>query len=70
MAKDILFEIQELSNDPRFIDLTGSKFGLLQVIGYVGRKPGGALWLCSCDAARYAHHLRLQGVFSGVVFMV
>ena len=49
MAKDILFEIQELSNDPRFIDLTGSKFGLLQVIGYVGRKPGGALWLCSCD---------------------
>lgn len=49
MAKEVLFEIVAVSKDPRFIDLTGTRAGMLYVVGYVGRNLGGTLWLCRCD---------------------
>lgn len=35
--------------NPRFIDLSGQRFGRLTVIGYVGSRTGYALWLCNCE---------------------
>jgi hypothetical protein len=39
-----------IPTDPRFIDLTGKRFGRLVVIEYLGRpKPSRHMWLCKCD---------------------
>lgn len=35
--------------DPRFIDLTGRRFGRLLVAGYAGRSGRMHRWSCSCD---------------------
>lgn len=33
----------------KYIDITGQRFGKLQVIKYYGKSKKGALWLCKCD---------------------
>lgn len=35
-----------------FIDLTGQRFGRLQVVERIGTKDGHPLWLCACDCGR------------------
>lgn len=40
----------EKPSDPRFIDLTGQRFGRLTVVEYAGQPTGRATaWLCRCD---------------------
>lgn len=34
---------------PAFIDLSGERYGRLQVIKRIGTKQGSPLWLCNCD---------------------
>lgn len=38
----------------KIIDLTNRRFGLLTVLKLIGRKHGGALWLCKCDCGSIA----------------
>jgi hypothetical protein len=35
-----------------FKNMTGERYGRLLVVGYCGRAPGGARWLCRCDCGR------------------
>lgn len=35
-------------------DITGSKFGQLIVLGPIGRKKGGIVWLCCCECGKEA----------------
>src|SRR4051812_41787692 len=40
----------------RFRDLTGERYGRLEVVQYLGRrKGGGSLWLCRCDCGNEIH---------------
>ncbi|MHC2163133.1 hypothetical protein ACVL5V_005554 [Bradyrhizobium ottawaense] len=40
----------DLPTDPRFIDLTGQRFGIQVVVSYAGRNAGRKhLWNCLCD---------------------
>lgn len=39
----------EIDNDPGFMNLTGKRKGMLQVIGYAGPGKTGARWVVRCD---------------------
>lgn len=40
----------EKPTNPRFVDITGNKYGTLTVLGFGGRNPcGHFLWFCQCD---------------------
>lgn len=40
-------------NQPEFTDLTGTRKGLIRVIGYGGSGNGGSKWICMCACGRY-----------------
>lgn len=40
---------QAMPTDPRFVDLTGQRFGRLVVEGYAGKRGGSNSWNCVCD---------------------
>ena len=43
-------EKENTGKKSKIIDITGKKYGLLTVIGYVGKdKHNKTLWLCTCD---------------------
>ena len=38
---------------PKYVDITGKRFGRLEVLGYAGNnKHGSALWRCKCDCGK------------------
>lgn len=39
----------KLTTDPRFIDITGVKYGMLTAVGYAGRRGVSQYWLFRCD---------------------
>lgn len=41
--------IVEFPSDPKFIDLTGQRFGRLLVESYAGKKTGRTAWNCLCE---------------------
>lgn len=49
-------------SDPRFIDHTGQRFGLLTVVAYCDRKNGMHRWHCRCECGKetvtYGNNLR------------
>ena len=56
--------------NPRWIDLTGQRFGLLTVVEYKQQFRERGKWLCKCDCGEYtlveggtlrAHHTRSCG---------
>lgn len=51
---------------PKFIDITGHRFGRLVAIERTGTSPGGQpIWLCQCDCGERAH-VRSQSLREGV----
>ena len=43
----------KLPQNPKFVDLSGSKFGRLKVIAYAGkRSPTNSLWRCLCECGK------------------
>jgi hypothetical protein len=48
---------RDVKKNPTFIDLTGKRFGTLQVIGYAKdqtkRKTKGATWVCRCTCGLF-----------------
>lgn len=45
---------------PRFIDITGQRFGRLVAVEYVQKGHDRGQWLCKCDCGNY--HLACGGV--------
>lgn len=41
-----------LPTHPGFRNLTGQRFGMLEVVSYVGQKYPHQLWLCRCDCGK------------------
>ena len=54
--------MMEIPTDSRFIDLTGHKYGMLNVIEYKGRQGKAKTWLCRCECGLYkvAHGYNLR----------
>ena len=42
-------------SDPRFVDLTGRRYGRLTVIGFAGRRGRELYSLCQCDCGTVVH---------------
>ncbi len=52
---------------PKFIDMTGEKYGRLTVIEYIGKqKYRKSLWLCKCECGNYTNVVR-SNLISGKI---
>jgi len=49
LPKDITPHPVGVKHTSRFVDITGRKFGMLQVIEYAGRRKNQGVWFCRCD---------------------
>lgn len=58
-------QLNEVINIGKFQDLTGQRFGKLEVIERVENKNGRVMWLCKCDCGNY-HTTTTNSLKSGL----
>lgn len=60
----IIYDSAKLPTNPKFIDITGKRFGNLFVTGYIGSKNKRTYWACICDCG-VEKHIQSGSLISG-----